>query len=327
MKNSLESFLQTIASSCDRDLKNVVGGQALGQMELKEPEWMLSNYLPVGLALVVGKPKTGKSWLALQIAAKVAGGGMVLGAEARKSQVLYLGFEDSLRRVRRRLQALVGSVPAGFSLMSMSELGKIKNKIAFLDKYLSVNRGCKFAVIDTLKRFLPPSPKGLNIYDAEVVAMSELHELADRHSACILCVHHCRKSRADDIFDSISGSQALMGTADTIWVFGDIKFGSRELHITGRDVEQQVLAIRQEGCRWELVGDAAKVQRSARRLQVLKVFQDNPGRALGLAEIRSELLGLSEGVVKNTLSLLVKEGLLSREGRNSYKESIKEELL
>lgn len=321
MNRSIDSFLMTIAKESDKDFRHVVRGHALQQLEDSEPEWILPGYLPMGKTTMAGKPKTGKSWLGLQLALKVATGGEMFSVTVLKRDVLYLAFEDSPRRIKSRITQLSGTVPSNFSLMCMSELAQIKDKLAFLDKYLTVHTGCKLVVIDTLKRFLPPASGGVNIYDADLAIMTRLHEIANRFSVCLLCIHHCRKSKSDDVFDMVSGSQAIIGTADTIWVFGDIKFGNRELHITGRDVEQQVLAIRQEGCAWELVGDAAKVQHGERKQQILSVFRDNADTAMAIGEIRDALPGVSLGVLKNTLGQLVRDSLLRKEGRNKYRDN------
>src|SRR5262249_36487301 len=52
----------------------------LHSMELPEPKWAVDGILPDGLTLLAGKPKLGKSWLALNLALAVAGGGFALGS-------------------------------------------------------------------------------------------------------------------------------------------------------------------------------------------------------------------------------------------------------
>ena len=113
----------------------------------------------------------------------------------------------------------------------------------------------------------------------------------------------CYKVQKNHIFDTISGSQGIFGTCDTIMVFGDCRVGCRELHVTGRDIEQRSLAMRQTGFVWTLEGDAETVRLSARRREIVTVFQSAPDRVLTLREIR-EASGMNAGVMKNTLRLL-----------------------
>ncbi len=58
--------------------------------------WMVPGLLPDGLTLLAGKPKMGKSWLALELAIAVATGGVALGQiPVEPGDVLYLALEDN----------------------------------------------------------------------------------------------------------------------------------------------------------------------------------------------------------------------------------------
>jgi len=69
-----------------------------------EPVWLVPGLLPVGLTILGGKPKVGKSWLALQLAQAIATGGMFLGIRVVQALVLYLALEDSPRRLSSRMK-------------------------------------------------------------------------------------------------------------------------------------------------------------------------------------------------------------------------------
>ena len=47
--------------------------------QLPPIQWAIPDILPEGLTLLAGKPKLGKSWLALAMALAVAAGGVALG--------------------------------------------------------------------------------------------------------------------------------------------------------------------------------------------------------------------------------------------------------
>jgi RecA-family ATPase len=56
--------------------------------------------LPEGLTILAGRPKCGKSWLALHIAMQVAAGGRTLeSTPVEPGPVLYLALEDTKRRL------------------------------------------------------------------------------------------------------------------------------------------------------------------------------------------------------------------------------------
>lgn len=62
--------------------------------------WAVDDFLPVGLSVLTGGAKVGKSYLALNIALGVATGGRILGHfDAVKGGVLYLALEDTMRRL------------------------------------------------------------------------------------------------------------------------------------------------------------------------------------------------------------------------------------
>ena len=70
-----------------------------------EPVWVVPGLLPVGLTLLAGRPKLGKSWLALQMTQAVATGGMFLGKRVERGACLYLALEDPPRRLAERMKA------------------------------------------------------------------------------------------------------------------------------------------------------------------------------------------------------------------------------
>ena len=80
----------------------------LMRMQLPEPRWAVNGIIPEGLSLLAGKPKLGKSWLALNIALAVATGGTALGSiHVEQGDVLYLALEDTKKRLQGRLDKLL----------------------------------------------------------------------------------------------------------------------------------------------------------------------------------------------------------------------------
>jgi hypothetical protein len=81
-----------------------ISGADILTASLSEPVWIIPDLLPVGLCLFAGAPKLGKSWLALQAARAVAGGGVFLGRKIEQGNVICFALEDSVRRLQCRMQ-------------------------------------------------------------------------------------------------------------------------------------------------------------------------------------------------------------------------------
>lgn len=70
--------------------------------------YLVPRYLPEGTSVLSGKPKIGKSWLALLLAHGVATGTDMFGERIRPpGRVLYLALEDSPRRIASRLSKII----------------------------------------------------------------------------------------------------------------------------------------------------------------------------------------------------------------------------
>lgn len=83
-----------------------VSADALATTVFEPITCIVPGYIVEGLTLLAGKPKAGKSYLALNIAYAIATGGQVLGAEVEQGDVLYLALEDNERRLQRRLDQI-----------------------------------------------------------------------------------------------------------------------------------------------------------------------------------------------------------------------------
>ena len=73
-----------------------------------EPKFVVPGYVTEGLVILAGRPKIGKSWLALGLADAVARGGRAFGQlEVEAGDVLYLALEDIPRRLQKRMRVIV----------------------------------------------------------------------------------------------------------------------------------------------------------------------------------------------------------------------------
>lgn len=81
--------------------------------------------------------------------------------------------------------------------------------------------------------------------------MTRLKRFSDKHYVCLLVVHHTRKQGAEDCFDTISGTNGLMGAADGAFILQKEKRTDNKavLDVVGRDQQdQRMLLTFDRGC-------------------------------------------------------------------------------
>lgn len=228
----------------------VISGLALLKREIPEPPWVIEDVLPQGLALLVAKSKSGKSWLAMSFAVGVAHGGSAMGNfRCGKGEVLYADLENPLRRTKYRLQRTLDrstTCPAGlyftnrWPLMDQGALDRLR-------EWLDAHPRTKLVIIDTVAKVWPSKMKGAgtNAYYAEYQLLASFKDLADERGICLLLLHHESKMDRGDPLDRVSGTAAFVGAPDAILMF-DRKRGQDEsdLYITGREVKEREIRLR-----------------------------------------------------------------------------------
>jgi len=135
--------------------------------------------------------------------------------------------------------------------------------------------------------------------------------VADKYEACILLVHHIRKAFSDDPLDMVSGSNGLNGAADgTLLLTRTRGEADACLFITGRDVEEQSLALRfdRDAGQWTLIGDAAEVAQSKERREILDAVPMEP--VTRKTKDIVSLTGKKNAAVSRLLEKLEREGLV-----------------
>ena len=96
----------------------------------------------------------------------------------------------------------------------------------------------------------------VEFYAADYREVGALKAFADSHNVALLLVHHLRKMKDDgDPFNMISGTNGIMGAADTTMVLTKEKRGDSNatFSVVGRDVESSdtVLRFNKDTCYWE----------------------------------------------------------------------------
>ena len=95
-------------------------------------------------------------------------------------------------------------------------------------------------------------------YGSDYAELIPLKALAEQLGITIVLIHHLRKAADNDPFNMISGSTGLNGCVDGLLVLlKNKRSGSQAvLHATGRDIEDQEIAIKKQGVLWVLADES-----------------------------------------------------------------------
>lgn len=290
----------------------------LEHMEFPPPRWVVPDFIPDGLSLIAGKPKIGKSWLVLDMAVAVAGGGRVLDRPCAQGDVLYMALEDDRRRIQGRLRKITGpGWPARLSLCTdMPRLAE--GGIERLGDWIAGAADPRLVIVDVFTRVRSLRGARDSVYDADYQAVVPLKALADETGVAVVVVHHQRKQSSDeDPLDTISGSTGLTGAMDTILVLDRGSEGTT-LYARGRDIEEVECAVSfdRRTCRWSNLGDAANVRMSAERRAVIEALTDT-ANPMSPEEIAAAT-GQSNVNVRQLLRSMAKAGEVLKPQRGKY---------
>jgi putative DNA primase/helicase len=207
--------------SGEHDHVRLVSGLSITPRQM---EWVWKDWLPKGkLSLLVGAPKTGKTLLAIDLAATITSGGKFPdGTRADKSTVIFWTAEDDLDdTIVPRFKAAGGDLA----------------NVRFIDHTVSSGRGQPFnpsqdmpLLMDAIHRM--EKPPALLIIDPVVSVTQDMNnalqvrmsllpvvEMAQAHGMAVLGITHFRKSSGESgsIGERIIGSSAFLQVARMVW--------------------------------------------------------------------------------------------------------------
>ncbi len=296
-------------------------------LDLPPTRWAVSDLIPEGVYLLAGKPKMGKSWMALALGLAVAGGDLVLGSkQVEQGEALYLALEDNQKRLHKRIGKLLAGKPAPEELHLATEWGRSnEGGVEALDAWLGAHPDARLVIVDTLARFKPASVGRRSQYDEDRDAADPLILLAAEHGVSFLVVHHLREMESEDPLDMIHGSAGLTGGVDGALVLKRRRGrADAYLHVDGRDIEtpaELALEFDAKKATWTIVGDAEDYRRGSRRTAILEILGESD-EPLGPKDITEMLVGRGEeattGSVREMLSQMVKDGQVKNIRRGQY---------
>lgn len=279
------------------------------------PKFIVPRILPTGMISLAGRPKVGKSWLALQIAHAVGRGGSTLEQVAVSGKVLYLALEDTPRRLKDRCQKQ--GIPREANITFVTEWKSLDNGgIADLVAAMHLE-GYTLIIIDTFSRACGRADQLDNREMNDL--LGQLHQAVQSAEAATLMVDHHRKPNYlnTDPIDDILGSTAKSAVVDAaLGLYKQRGKPGATLKIAGRDVEEQELALQWDATRfcWQLLGTTEQVTAATVQGELLEALVTLGGQST-VTEL-AEYLGKQAGNISRELNELVAKGKVKRGERN-----------
>jgi len=277
-------------------------GIELANTDFPEPVWIVPRIIPEGTTLLAGRPKLGKSWLALQIAHAKAIGGVALGERVEAGRVLFCALEDNARRLKDRMDGQHWPAAAQAAVDFILE--------TTLDEFESLLSAETFdlAIIDTFSKLVNGSGMNHNDQGEMTAAWGRIHALGIRTGTSILVLEHHNKAYTGDPVQDIIGNTAKAAVVDCVaGLYRERGQAKATLAITGRDVEERTLELRFEPAdlAWfpteELPGGVDHKHAPA----ILAVLEAGPNSISGVSRA---LGGISKKGVRDTLAALANSG-------------------
>lgn len=270
----------------------VISAPDLQRAQLPPVKYLVDGLLPEGTSLLTAASKVGKSWMVLDLGLCIAAGEPFLSRPTTKTGTLYLALEDSLNRLQNRMDKVLGGKPPPPLFCFTTEAPKLDDGLLdVLEDHLKKCPDTRLLIVDTLQKVRGQALPREGPYAQDYREMETLKGFMDKRGVSVLFVHHNRKMKDDgDPFNMISGTNGLMGAADTIWTITKANRADEEatLHVTGRDVAQSDTVIRfdKSSWTWKPMGSADWLAEQRARLAydgspivktIKKLLEQSPG--------------------------------------------------
>jgi hypothetical protein len=288
----------------------------LQDIEFGPVKWLVNGLIPgEGLTLLVGPPKLGKSILVAGLAVAVQTGGKLLDEPCRKGDVLYLALEDNDRRLKSRFKMILDQedfppIQYHTKWPRLDEGG-----LERIEGWLTQHPKARVVIIDILQSVRSTKYSNASRYEIDYNGISALQKIAMDRRVAMIVVHHDRKMRSEDPFDLVSGTQGLVGAADTGIIMTRQRWGA-SLFIRGRDIEEEIdigMTLNPLTLQWHFLGTSEECRFSDQRRKIIKALVE-PMTAHEVAAV----IGEKYGATRKTMFRMVQKGQLKQRGNRKY---------
>lgn len=172
----------------------IIGGGILGKQEKR---------------ITYAHPKHLKTMLEIWKGMCVATGRDFFGFPVKQHKVLYIGMEDTVRKLSSRVTKMKAHFPPiddfKFTVLPVEQ----RNVLAIETLIMQIKPG--LVMIDPLTHLLKREDKKEDVEQL----LKDLDRLLEKYDLSVILIHHARKGKGETL-DSMRGSSALTGWADTI---------------------------------------------------------------------------------------------------------------
>lgn len=268
------------------------------------PDWLVDDALGVGLYLLAGSPKIGKSWLVLSLLRAVAGGTPFLGTETTPTECAYYSLEDGPARLARRMRVVSPKFPRVLIRPRFDKplLDQIKQD--------HQEHGRRLFILDTLGRKVALT----DAYGEVTTALDPIQSYLINNDLCLIGLHHTGKDPFDKDgnvinrgFDRILGSRALQAMCDGMWLLD-----AHKLALRGRDFEDGDIPLIRQGPVWHEAGSIDSLDRQ------ITEFLDLLDMPVATARLVEEFSQTGERTLKRHLTGLAQKGIITKPSRGLY---------
>jgi hypothetical protein len=307
--------------------------EVLRGIELPFVPDVVPGFLGVGVTVIYADPGLGKSMLAQAVEHHLAYGrpfGPFEGADPTRCLVIDMEGDASLVQERSFTMTAFGMLPTDHELPTSSDRwtspggifylqeaqhgqfgidgAGVAERFIFLDQILTdaAAHGYPFRYvrIDTMRLFVGSKPEGVNAYDWDVRWVRELNQLAKRHGAAFLLLHHTNKS------GQVSGSQGISGSGEatiSIKENPDAPKGTRECLLKSEKTRrgaplEYAIRMNSEGV-WQFDPDtmAQQVRNRGLAKKICDLLARGPAT---LAELGAALFDTAKNAIRSALHRL-----------------------
>ena len=222
----LPGFVDSQSKTSNPDMSNLVQIHSFCEMALEYPRMrpvVIEGLIREGETMnIIAPPKTGKSWLTLDLAIAIGTGGTFLGKfQTKQGKVLVIDNELHPETIAGRIQSVCCATERALeslreNVFSLPLRGSLVDLIQMERYFSKIQPGeYKAIVLDAFYRFLPKDTS-----ENDNGQMAQLYNMLDVHAArigcCFILIHHSSKGDqgGKSVTDVGSGAGSMSRAAD-----------------------------------------------------------------------------------------------------------------
>lgn len=204
--------------------------------------WLVQGFIPEGVTMIVAHSKTGKTFLAEDVAVAVALGSKAWGKiEVEQGRVIYLDTEGSRRRVQKRLFDLLGGQQEWPEelLLTHECITLTPEGLAIVEKMVE-QHGPRGFFIDTFNASRPARRPNGDLVKEDYDLIRALRQIGEKSHCGMVVLHHASMAAKSDTVNAGAGTHGLAAAANAVLTFQRAR-GEHDaiMHVAGNDLPNE----------------------------------------------------------------------------------------